>query len=112
MLDNKTGKFTEWPLPHWSGSYYETLGQERRIVDGGMTTDRAVRLDPKTGRTVGIPLAKGNQYSARVRGPFDGTRHVLDGQQPWGCGRQGGTAGLAAEVMGWMGWPIIEAESK
>jgi len=59
MLDTKTGKFTEWPLPTpWSGPYFVTCDKNGELWTGGMTTDRVVRLDPKTGQIVEYLMPK------------------------------------------------------
>jgi streptogramin lyase len=53
MLDTKTGKITEWPVPTpWSAPYDVAWDKNGELWTGSMTTDRIVRLDPKTGRTV------------------------------------------------------------
>src|SRR5260370_42012013 len=57
VLDTKTEKFTEWPLPTpWTGPYYVTWDKNGELWTGGMTTDRAERLSPKTGQAVGFLL--------------------------------------------------------
>ena len=49
----KTQKFTEWPLPTpWTAPYYVTWDKNGELWTGGMTTDRVVRLNPKTGEAV------------------------------------------------------------
>ena len=46
-------KFTEWKLPTpWTAPYYVTWDKNGELWTGGMTTDRVVRLDPKTGETI------------------------------------------------------------
>jgi streptogramin lyase len=53
MFDTNTEKFTEWPLPTpWTAPYYVTWDKNGELWAGGMTTDRVVRLDPKTGEAV------------------------------------------------------------
>ena len=43
----------EWKLPTpYTAPYYVTFDKNGELWTGGMTTDRVVRLDPKTGKTV------------------------------------------------------------
>jgi streptogramin lyase len=53
VLDTKSEKFTEWELPTpWTAPYHVTWDKNGELWTGGMTTDRVVRLDPKTGQTI------------------------------------------------------------
>jgi virginiamycin B lyase len=53
MFDTKAEKFQEWPLPTpWTGPYYVTWDKNGELWTGGMTTDRVVRVNPKTGETL------------------------------------------------------------
>jgi streptogramin lyase len=53
LFDTRTEKFTEYPLPiPYSGPYRAQFDKNGDIWTGGMQTDRAIRLDPKTGATV------------------------------------------------------------
>ena len=53
MFDTKTEKFAEYKLPTpFTAPYYATTDKNGEVWTGGMTTDRVVRLDPKTGTTV------------------------------------------------------------
>ena len=59
MLDTKTEKMTEWALPTpWSGPYHVIWDRNGELWTGGMTTDRVVRLDPKTGKAVEYMMPK------------------------------------------------------
>jgi len=58
MFDTRTEKVTEWPLPAYTYPYRATVDKNGEIWTGGMHTDRAVRLDPKTGETVEYQLPK------------------------------------------------------
>ena len=53
MLDPKTGTISEWQVPTpWSAPYDAILDKNGEVWSGGMTTDRVVRLDPKSGQFV------------------------------------------------------------
>jgi len=53
IFDTKTEKFTEVPLPtQYSGPYRAMLDKNGEVWTGGMQTDRAIRVDPKTGQSV------------------------------------------------------------
>jgi virginiamycin B lyase len=56
LFDTKTEKVTEWPLPAHTYPYRAAIDKNGELWTGGMHTDRAVRLDPKTGATVEYPL--------------------------------------------------------
>lgn len=58
MFDTRTEKVTEWPVPAHTYPYRATVDKNGQIWTGGMHTDRAVRLDPKTGETVEYLLPK------------------------------------------------------
>ena len=59
MFDTREEKFHEWSLPTpWTGPYYPTVDRNDEIWTGGMTTDRVVRLNPKTNETVEYFLPK------------------------------------------------------
>jgi streptogramin lyase len=50
IFDTRTEKFTEHALPtQYSGPYRAQIDKHGDIWTGGMQTDRAIRLDPKTG---------------------------------------------------------------
>jgi virginiamycin B lyase len=52
VFDTKTEKFTEYPLSTYTSPYRAAVDKNGEIWTGGMHTDRAVRLDPDTGKTV------------------------------------------------------------
>jgi streptogramin lyase len=52
MFDTKTEKFTEYPLPPHTWPYRAAIDKNGEIWTGGMHSDRAVRVNPKTGETV------------------------------------------------------------
>jgi virginiamycin B lyase len=52
MFDTKTEKVTEWPTPPHTWPYRATVDKNGDIWTGGMHSDRAVRINPKTGETV------------------------------------------------------------
>lgn len=59
MLDTKEESFKEWPLPTPHTHPYDVVWDKNGdLWTGGMTTDRVVRLDPKTGSAVEYPLAR------------------------------------------------------
>jgi streptogramin lyase len=52
MFDTKTLQVKEWSVPPYTYPYRATVDKNGDIWTGGMHTDRAVRLDSKTGETV------------------------------------------------------------
>jgi virginiamycin B lyase len=59
MLDTKEEKIQEWPLPTKFTSPYDVIWDKNGdLWTGGMTTDRVVRLNPKTGQAVEYPLPR------------------------------------------------------
>ena len=59
MFDTKQEKFSEWPLPTKFTQPYDVIWDKNGdLWTGGMTTDRVVRLDPKTGQGIEYPLAR------------------------------------------------------
>jgi virginiamycin B lyase len=56
LFDTKTEKVTELQLPPFTYPYRATIDKNGEIWTGGMHTDRAVRLDPKTGKSVEYQL--------------------------------------------------------
>ncbi|HEY1364233.1 MAG TPA: carboxypeptidase regulatory-like domain-containing protein [Xanthobacteraceae bacterium] len=52
LFDTRTLKVTEWPLPPATWPYRAAFDRNGDIWTGGMHSDRAVRLDPRTGVTV------------------------------------------------------------
>jgi virginiamycin B lyase len=59
MFDTKQERFSEWALPTpFTQPYDVTFDRNGELWTGGMTTDRVVRLDPKTGQGIEYPLAR------------------------------------------------------
>lgn len=58
MFDTRRERFSEWPLPALTQPYDVIWDKNGELWTGGMTTDRVVRLDPKTGESVEYPLAR------------------------------------------------------
>jgi virginiamycin B lyase len=59
MFDTRQEKFSEWPLPtKFTQPYDVTWDKNGELWTGGMTTDRVVRLDPKSGQGIEYPLAR------------------------------------------------------
>src|SRR3984893_5154242 len=56
LFDTKTEKMTELQLPPFTYPYRATIDKNGEIWTGGMHTDRAVRLDPNTGKSVEYQL--------------------------------------------------------
>ena len=56
LFDTKTEKVTELQLPPFTYPYRATIDKNGEIWAGGMHTDRAVRLDPNTGKSVEYQL--------------------------------------------------------
>jgi streptogramin lyase len=50
-FDTKTEKFTEYPLPPFTFPYRAQFDKNGEIWASTMSTDRVVRLNPKTGET-------------------------------------------------------------
>jgi virginiamycin B lyase len=58
VFDTKTEKFTEYPVPATTWPYRAAIDKNGEIWTGGMHSDRAVRVNPKTGETVEYQLPK------------------------------------------------------
>ena len=59
MFDTNEQTFKEWSLPTpFSGPYFPVVDKNGEIWTGGMSTDRVVRLNPKTNQTVEYFLPK------------------------------------------------------
>ncbi|HEY7247137.1 MAG TPA: carboxypeptidase regulatory-like domain-containing protein [Xanthobacteraceae bacterium] len=52
VFDTKTEKFTEYPVPQQTWPYRAAIDKNGEIWTGGMHSDRAVRVNPKTAETV------------------------------------------------------------
>jgi len=58
IFDTKTEKVTEYPVPASTWPYRAAIDKNGDIWTGGMHSDRAVRLNPKTGETVEYQLPR------------------------------------------------------
>jgi streptogramin lyase len=59
MFDTKTEKMTEYAMPTKYTQPYDVIWDKNgELWTGGMTTDRVVRLNPKTGESVEYPLER------------------------------------------------------
>ena len=58
IFDTKTEKFTEYPVPLHTWPYRAAIDKNGEMWTGGMHSDRAVRMNPKTGETVEYLLPK------------------------------------------------------
>ena len=66
---------TEYALPTKFTQPYDVIWDKNgELWTGGMTTDRVVRLDPKTGEAVEYPLAARYQHAPHVRRQLDAAR--------------------------------------
>jgi virginiamycin B lyase len=52
MFDTKSDRWTEWTAPPFTYPYRAAIDRNGEIWTGGMHTDRAVRIDPDTGKAV------------------------------------------------------------
>jgi virginiamycin B lyase len=52
LFDTKTEQFTEYDLPPFTFPYRAQFDKNGELWTGGMSTDRVVRLDPKSGTTI------------------------------------------------------------
>jgi streptogramin lyase len=58
IFDTKTEKFPEYPVPPHTWPYRAAIDKNGEIWTGGMHSDRAVRVNPKTGETLEYLLPK------------------------------------------------------
>ena len=67
LFDTKTEQFTEYDLPPLTFPYRARVDKNGEFWTGGMSTDRVVRLDPKTGTAVEYLMPTGtNMRTAYV----------------------------------------------
>jgi streptogramin lyase len=59
LFDTKTEQFTEYDLPPLTFPYRAQVDKNGELWTGGMSTDRVVRLDPRTGTTVEYLMPSG-----------------------------------------------------
>ena len=59
MFDPRTEKFSEWKVPTpWSSPYDASAGRNGEAWTAGMSTDRVVRLNIRTGEVTEYPLPR------------------------------------------------------
>ena len=59
MIDTRTEKMQEWlPPTPYSAPYDAQLDRNGNAWSGSMTTDRVIRLNPKTGEIIEYPLPR------------------------------------------------------
>jgi len=59
MFDTKSEKFTEWTLPTAFTYPYDVMPDKNgELWTAGMSTDRVVRLDPRTGQATEYQLPR------------------------------------------------------
>jgi virginiamycin B lyase len=56
LFDTKTEQFTEYDLPPLTFPYRAQVDKNGELWTGGMSTDRVVRLDPKSGTAIEYPM--------------------------------------------------------
>jgi streptogramin lyase len=53
MFDTKTESFREWEAPTaWTAPYDAAVDKNGEVWSGGMNSDRVLRLDPRSGRSI------------------------------------------------------------
>ena len=82
LFDPKTEKFTEYSLPEYTFPYRANFDKNGEIWASTMSTDRVVRLDPKTGHDGAISDAVRHQHAHGVRRQLDDAGDLLGRQQP------------------------------
>ena len=65
LFDTKTEKFTEYSLPDYTFPYRANFHKNGELWASTMSTDRVVRLDPKTGNTVQYLMPSDTNTCAR-----------------------------------------------
>ncbi len=100
LFDPKTEKLTEYMLPPYTFPYRASFDKNGEIWASTMRTDRAVRVDPKTGQWVQYLDAGRHQHAHGVHRQYDHAGDVLGRQQPRPPARQGRAAGLVAATRG------------
>ena len=59
LFDTKTEQFTEYDLPPWTYPYRAQVDKNGELWTGGMSSDRVIRLDPKSGTAVEYLMPSG-----------------------------------------------------
>jgi streptogramin lyase len=52
VLDTRSGKVTTWHTPAYTFPYDAAPGKNGEVWTAGITSDRVIRLDPKSGKTI------------------------------------------------------------
>ena len=96
MFDPKTEQFTEYNLPAYTFPYRAQFDKNGDIWASTMSTDRVVRLNPKTGQTVEYPDAERHQYAHGGTRQFDHAGDLLGRQQSRPLAGEGRAAELSS----------------
>jgi virginiamycin B lyase len=59
LFDTKTEQFTEYDLPPWTYPYRAQADKNGELWTGGMSSDRVIRLDPKSGEAIEYLMPSG-----------------------------------------------------
>jgi streptogramin lyase len=59
LFNTKTEQFTEYDLPPWTYPYRAQADKNGELWTGGMSSDRVIRLDPKSGEAVEYLMPSG-----------------------------------------------------
>ena len=59
LFDTKTEQFTEYDLPPWTYPYRAQFDKNGELWTGGMSSDRVIRLDPKSGAAIEYLMPSG-----------------------------------------------------
>ena len=59
LFDPKTEQFTEYDLPPWTYPYRAQFDKNGELWTGGMSSDRVIRLDPKSGAAIEYLMPSG-----------------------------------------------------
>ena len=82
VFNPTTEKFTEYALPPYTYPYRANFDKNGDIWASTMSTDRVVRLDPKTGQDQSVPDAVGHQHAHGLGRQHDQPGELLGRQQP------------------------------
>ena len=95
MLDTRTGHFQEWPAPEpLTSSYDAEVDKNGDAWTAGMTTDRVLRLDTKSGQYTEYLTSQKHEYPQSLSGQHHEPGIVLGRQQSRRFHRQAGTIGI------------------
>ena len=94
LFDPKTEKFTEYSLPRYTFPYRAQFDKNGEIWASTMSTDRVVRIDPKTGETAQYLMPSDTNMRTVAHRQYDDAGDLLGRQQPRPRVGQGRAAGL------------------